>query len=342
MSREVRIVVAGVPRGCQDEQPDGRWLQPHHLEQIKAAASEAEIIHTTRRELEDGLVPDPGPEILLIEVGADPWYVEEIPEPLFAKLVTPNLRWIQACSSGVTHILATGVVQPEHLLTNAAGVHADALGESTLAAVLMHAKRLRDRWENQQSRAWTPLQCDELRGKTMLVLGTGHIGTAAAQRAAAFNMRVLGIRRHPRPTSSFDWVGGPDDLHEMLRETDYLVIACPLTPETEGTIGERELALMPKGGYLINVSRGKVVQEPALLAALESSHLSGAFLDAHAEEPLPDGHPFWTAPGVTIIPHDSHSSPYMGDNIIELFCDNLRRYLAGEPLRNLVDPARGY
>lgn len=342
MSRPVRIVVAGVPRGCQDEQPDGRWLQLHHLEQIKAAAPGAEIIHTTRRELEDGFVPEPGPDVLLIEVGADPWYVEEIPEPLFANLVTPNLRWIQACSSGVTHILATGVVTSQHLLTNAAGVHADALGESVLAAVLMHAKRLRDRWENQQARAWTAIHCDELRDKTMLVLGTGHIGTAAAKRAAAFNMQVLGVRRNPQSTPGFDQVGGPDDLHRMLSETDYLVIACPLTPETEGMIGEQELALMPRGGYLINVSRGKVVQEPALLAALESAQLSGAFLDAHAEEPLSDEHPFWTAPGVTIIPHDSHSSPYMGDNIVDLFCDNLRRYLAGEPLRNLVDLQRGY
>jgi phosphoglycerate dehydrogenase-like enzyme len=249
---------------------------------------------------------------------------------------------MQACSSGVSHILGTGLLAGDVILTNAAGVHADALAESTLAAVLLHAKRLRKRIENQQTRTWEELHCDELRGKTLTVLGTGNIGSAVARLASAFRMRLVGVRRNPRPTEYFEQVIGPADLPAVLTDTDYLVIACPLTPETEGMIGAAELDAVKPGAYLINISRGKVVQQQPLLAALGSGKLSGAFLDAHAEEPLPVEHPFWDAPGVTVIPHDSHSSPHIGDNIVDLFCDNLRRYLAGEPLRNVIDRERGY
>jgi phosphoglycerate dehydrogenase-like enzyme len=189
---------------------------------------------------------------------------------------------------------------------------------------------------------WEELHCDELRGRVMVVLGTGNIGSAVARLAQAFRMRLIGVRRNPRPTEHFDSVVGPAELRDVLGEADYLVIACPLTAETEGMIGPAELAAIKLGAYLINVSRGRVVQQAALLDALHSGRLSGAFLDAHAEEPLPQNHPFWDVPGVTVIPHDSHSSPYIGDNIVDLFTDNLRRYLAGEPLRNVIDRERGY
>lgn len=338
----VHVVVAGVPRGYQNPEPDGRWLREHHLAQIQGVSPRVQVTHVTRSELDEGKVPAVAPEVLLIEVGGDEWYYEEIPAEAFAKLITPRLRWIQLCSSGVTHVLGTGLVTDDHLLTNAAGVHADALGESAMAAVLMHAKRLRERWANQQTRTWAEIHCDELRGATMVVLGTGHIGKAVARLAQAFRMRTVGVRRNPAPVEHFDEVVGSTELHRVLPGADYLAIACPLTPETEGMIGPAEFAVMKRGAYLINISRGKVVQESALLAALRDGTLSGAFLDAHAQEPLPDDHPFWTEPKVTLIPHDSHSSPYIGDNIVDLFTDNLRRYLASEPLRNLVDRQRGY
>jgi phosphoglycerate dehydrogenase-like enzyme len=340
--RPVHVVVAGVPRGYQNPDPDGRWLRAHHIEQIQAVSPMIRLVHTTRDELDQDRLPETGAEILLLEAGDDEWYRNEIPDAGFAKLVTPNLRWMQACSSGVSHILGTGLLDNDITLTNAAGVHADALGESTMAAVLLHAKQLRKRIENQHTRTWEELHCDELRGRTMTVLGTGNIGTAVARLASAFRMRLVGVRRNPRPADFFENVVGPDDLLNVLPQTDYLVIACPLTAETEGMIGAAELGAIKPGAYLINVSRGKVVQQEPLLAALRSGHLSGAFLDAHTEEPLPDDHPFWDAPGVTVIPHDSHSSPYIGDNIVDLFTDNLRRYLAGESMRNVIDRERGY
>jgi phosphoglycerate dehydrogenase-like enzyme len=252
------------------------------------------------------------------------------------------LRWVQSCSSGVGHILNLGLLGDDVVLTNAAGVHADALAESVMAGVLSHAKRLPERAERQRERRWEELHCRELRGQTMLVIGTGNIGLATARLAHAFRMRLLGVRATPVSLDGFERVGDPADLPELLAEADYIVVACPLTPATEGLLGPEEFAVTKRGAYLLNVSRGKVVQEQALLAALADGTLSGAYLDAHAQEPLPPDHPFWDTPGVTVIPHDSHSSPYIGDNIVDLFADNLRRHLAGEPLRNVVDRSRGY
>ncbi len=339
---QIQVVIAGVPRSFQNPEPDGRWLRDYHLEQIMSVSPRIQVTHTTRRELDEGFVPNRAADVLLIEAGDDEWYYNEIPDSGFATLVTPNLRWCQVCSSGVTHILGTGLITDDIVLTNAAGVHADALGESAMGAILFHAKRLPERLENQKTRTWEELHCRELRGQTLTILGTGNIGSAIAKRAQPFNMRIIGVRRTPQATPYFDEIVGPEQLHDVMRRTDYLVIACPLTPETEGMIGSAEFAALKQGAYLINVSRGKVVQEQSLLNALQDGVLSGAFLDAHAEEPLPDDHPFWTLPEVTVIPHDSHSSPYIGDNIIDLFAENLQRYIAGDPLRNIVDKSRGY
>ncbi|HYI14524.1 MAG TPA: D-2-hydroxyacid dehydrogenase [Thermomicrobiales bacterium] len=338
---QVRVVVAGVPRSYQQPFSDGRWLTEAHVAQIEGVSERIELVHSTRAELESCAAPEPA-DVLLIEASGDEPYLDEIPAAAFARLVTPRLRWVQSCSSGVGHILNLGLLADDVLLTNAAGVHADALAESVMAGVLSHAKRLPERVERQRERHWEELHCRELRGQTMLVIGTGNIGLATARLASAFRMRLLGVRATPAPLDGFERVGGPDDLLAMLAEADYIVIACPLTPVTEGLIGPDEFAATKRGAYLLNVSRGKVVQEPALLAALADGTLSGAYLDAHAQEPLPVDHPLWGMPGVTVIPHDSHSSPYIGDNIIDLFADNLRRYLSGEPLRNVVDRDRGY
>lgn len=338
----IRVVVAGMPRSYQRPLADGRWLTEEHVAAITGVSPRVELVHTTRGELDRGIVPDPLPEVLLIEASGSEPYLDEIPCEGFARLVSPRLCWVQSCSSGIGHILSLGLLADDVLLTNAAGVHANALAESVLAAILLHAKRIPERIERQRAHVWEELHCAELRGQTICIIGTGNIGLATARLARAFGMRVVGVRRNPAPLDFVDLVVTPDRLHEALHDARYVVIACPLTPETEGMIGAEALAALPRGAYLVNVSRGKVVQERPLLAALASGQLSGAYLDAHALEPLPTDHPFWDAPGVTVIPHDSHSSPCIGDNIVALFTDNLRRYLAGEPLRNVVDPTRGY
>lgn len=339
---QVHVVVAGVPRSYQQPQADGRWLTAEHIVRIASVSPRIDLVHTTRAELERGIVPDPAPEVLLIEASGDEPYLDEITAQGFARLVTPRLRWAQSCSSGIGHILNLNLLDDSVVLTNAAGVHANALAESVMAGMLLHAKRLPERMERQKQRRWEELHCAELRGQTICIIGTGHIGGATARLASAFGMRVIGVRRHPRATEHIDRCVAPEALRDALREADYVVIACPLTPETEGLLGPAEFAALKPGAYLLNVSRGKVVQEDALLAALADGMLGGAYLDAHAQEPLPHDHPFWDAPGVTVIPHDSHSSPLIGDNIVALFADNLRRYIDGMPLRNVVDRTRGY
>ncbi len=340
-SERIRVVVAGVPRSYQQPFADGRWLTETHLARIRGVSERIDLIHVTRADLERGDVPD-APDILLIEASGDEPYLDEIPAEGFARLVSSRLRWVQSCSSGVGHILNLGLLNDDVILTNAAGVHADALAESVMAGVLSHAKRLPERAELQRDRRWEELRCRELRGQSMLIVGTGNIGLATARLAGAFRMRLLGVRATPVPLEGFDRIGGPDALPQFLGESDYIVIACPLTPATEGLLGPQEFASTKHGAYLLNVSRGKVVQEASLLTALVDGTLSGAYLDAHSQEPLPVDHPLWDAPGVTIIPHDSHSSPYIGDNVVDLFADNLRRWLSGEPLRNVVDRERGY
>jgi phosphoglycerate dehydrogenase-like enzyme len=341
-SEQLHVVVAGVPRSYQRPFPDGRWLTPEHEAAIRAVGPGIRLTHTCREELERGHIPSPDPDVLLVESCGRKRYGEELPEKAFASLVTPRLRWIQACSSGVGHILELGLLPESIPLTNAGGVHARALGESVMAAVLFHSKRLRERLENQERRLWTELHCTELHGKTMCVLGAGHIGVETARRARAFGIETIGIRRTPRPSEAFDAVEGPARLKEVLARSDFIVVACPLTPETEGMIGQAELRATKRGAYLINVARGRVTDEQAVLRAVRAGQLRGAFLDAFGQEPLPPEHPFWAEPGITVTPHDSHSSELIGDNIVALFTDNLRRFLNGEPLRNLVDPARGY
>jgi len=338
----VRVVVAGTPRSYQRPRPDGRWLTPEHIARIESVSDRIELMHTSAVELEQGSGSFGDAEVLLVESSGRKRYGDELPFEAFRRLVTPSLRWLQSCSSGVGHILELDLVQDSVAITNASGVHARALAESVMGAILFHAKRLRERFENQRARSWAELHCTELGGKTLCVLGTGSIGTQTARLARAFDMETLGIRRTPRPAEHFGSVYGRDALEAVLGRADYVVVACPLTEQTRGMIGKTQLAAMQPHAYFINVARGAVADEDALVHALESGHLGGAFLDAFAVEPLPPEHALWSAPGVTVTPHDSHSSPLIGDNIVELFCENLRRYLAGQPLRNLVDRTRGY
>lgn len=338
----VRVVVAGVPRSCQDARPDGGWLTPAHEAQIRAVSPRVELIHTTRRALEAGPAPAPGAEALLVESCGRGSYGEELTYPAFASLVTPRLRWLQSCSSGIGHILTLDLVPDDVPITNASGIHADALAESAMLAILAHAKRLTTRLDDQRARVWRELRCVELRGKTLCVIGAGAIGGALARRARAFGLRVLGVRRTARPAADFDAVFTQAELGSALAEADFVVVACPLTPQTEGMVGAAALAVVKRGAFLINLARGAILDDDAVLAALRDGRLGGAFLDAFAPEPLPAEHPYWSEPGVIVTPHDSHSSEFIGDNIVTLFCDNLRRHLAGEPLRNVVDRSQGY
>ena len=346
MNRQsVQVVVAGVPHGCQDARPSGHWLTEAHVEAIRSVSASINLVETSQKELAAGLLPVQPAEVLLTETSGtlpelDASIPGQIPSALFRLLVRDELRWVQSCSAGVEHLVHA--FPDSVILSNAAGNHARALAESALGGILSHVKRFRDRLERQQRHLWEELPCRELRGSTLCVIGTGNIGATVAQLAAPLRMSMIGVRRTPRPTPPFHRVVGPREMPEVLGEADFVVIACPLTPETDGLIGARELALMKAGAYLVNMSRGRVIDQEALLASLRSGQISGAFLDAFSHEPLAETDPLWDAPNVTIIPHDSHSSQLIGDNMVGLFCENLRRYVERTPLLNVVDRSRGY
>jgi phosphoglycerate dehydrogenase-like enzyme len=231
--------------------------------------------------------------------------------------------------------------------------------------ILAVSRRLPQLLELQRERTWQPLEGAELRDITVGIVGLGSIGRAVGALASAFGCRVIATRRQvgaaaaenaarsasaadrsgdelPLVESMLDRVLGPDGLPELLAESDFIVLAAPLTPETENMIDDETLALVKPGAWLINVARGRLVDERALLRALREGPLGGAILDAFRDEPLPASSPFYDIPNAIVTPHTSWSSGRVLDRSVELFCEDLRHYAAGEPLVNVVDPAVGY
>ncbi|WP_152588097.1 D-2-hydroxyacid dehydrogenase [Nostoc sphaeroides] len=255
----------------------------------------------------------------------------------------PALRWQQSPSAGVNHILTPTFLQKDIILTNGAGVHAIPISEFVLAFMLYHAKNLRKLQTLQNEHTWVRgVFLEELADANLLILGTGNIGKAIASRAKAFGVTVWGSRRHPEPLPNFDKIVGADEWRSLLPAADYVVIATPLTPETRGLIDETALRSMRQSAYLINIARGAIVDEAALITALREGWIAGAGLDTVATEPLPPESPLWSLPNAFITPHCSALSPRLRERIAQLFIDNLKRYQTGQPLRNVVDKQAGY
>jgi phosphoglycerate dehydrogenase-like enzyme len=255
----------------------------------------------------------------------------------------PSLRWQHTPSAGVNHILTPIFLERDIVLTNSAGVYAIPIAEFVLAFILNHAKQLSKLQTSQAEHSWaTGLELQELMDATLLIIGAGSIGQAIAQRASAFGMRVWGTRRNPQPLPEFERVVGVNEWRSLLPDADYVVIATPLTSETKGMIDAAALRSMRPSAYFINIARGAVVDEAALLTALSEGWIAGAGLDTFSTEPLPPDSPFWSLPNVFVTPHCSGFSPQVTERIIALFLDNLTRYRTGTPLRNLVDKQAGY
>ncbi|MFN6571898.1 D-2-hydroxyacid dehydrogenase [Dendronalium sp. ChiSLP03b] len=264
---------------------------------------------------------------------------------IYDKVLTmlPALRWQQSPSAGVNHVLTPAFLERDIILTNGAGIHAIPIAEFVLTFMLYHAKNLRKLQIFQDQHTWVRgVFLKELANATLLIIGTGNIGMAIASRAKAFGMRVWGSRRHPELLANFDKIVGADEWRSLLPAADYVVIATPLTPETQGMIDATALRLMRRSAYLINIARGAIVDEAALLTALSEGWIAGAGLDTVITEPLPPESPLWSLPNIFITPHCSALSPSLKERITELFIDNLRRYQAGQPLRNIVDKQAGY
>jgi phosphoglycerate dehydrogenase-like enzyme len=258
----------------------------------------------------------------------------------------PKLRWVQLTSAGIDRMLDGELAQSGVAIATASGIHAVPIGEYVMGVMLAFAKGLAGAVRAQAERTWRPYLAEELYGKTVGIVGLGAIGGYVAKLAKADGMRVLAIRRSARKRGmgipDVDELLPPSELGQLLSEADYVVIAVPLTSESEGLIGERELRAMKPTARIINIARGPVIDELALVLALKEGWIAGAALDVFQQEPLPPDSELWGLDNVILTPHISGGTPIYMERAVELLCDNLRRYVAAEPLRNVVDLQRGY
>ena len=258
-------------------------------------------------------------------------------------LESPRVRWIHSRSAGLEQVLFPELVKSAVTLTNGSGVFSASLGEFAMAAILYFAKDLRRMIRNQQAGVWEPFDVTMIEGKTLGIVGHGSIGREVAVRARALGMNVISVRRRASQKSDpLVRMYGADQLREMLSESDYIVVTLPLTEETRGKIGEAEFAVMKKGAVVINLGRGPTIDEQALIRALSEGRIRGAALDVFDEEPLPQGHPFYSLENVLLSPHCAdHTSDWL-DNAMRFFLAQLQRFRRGEALLNLVDKKAGY
>jgi D-2-hydroxyacid dehydrogenase (NADP+) len=257
----------------------------------------------------------------------------------------PSLRWIQLFWAGVPRDLCPAAQRQNITVTNAAGLYGPTIAEHTLALMTVLARNLHLAFRNQQERRWdrgVAKTMSDLRGRTLALVGVGNIGRHVARLASAYGMRVLGCRRTDRAAPHLDRLYRPNELHAMLAEADYVVVAAPLTAHTEGMLGPAEFQAMKRGVIYVNVSRGGIAQEQALLAALQSGQVAAAGLDVFATEPLPPEHLLWTLPNVVITPHYSGETVNSSLLPVERFARNLRAWSAGRPLEGLVSLEWGY
>lgn len=262
------------------------------------------------------------------------------PFPRSSLVESPSVKWVSNAGSGVNHLMPW---DPEKVtVTNSAGVAADMMAEYALGIMLHFALDVPGMMRDKNKRVWRERFVSPLHNKCLVILGLGKTGRALAKKAKALDMNVLGVRANPRETEHVDMVLPSNELHQALVRADYLVVCLPLLESTAGLLGEEEFNRLRPGAVLVDVSRGGIVQEPALLNALSEGRLAGAGLDVFANEPLPPDSPLWTLDNVFISPHCS--SVYQGwENVsVQLFSDNLVRWRNAQTLENIVDPSRGY
>ncbi len=266
-----------------------------------------------------------------------------LPENILA--LAPNLKWVQAYAAGVDDLTGIGLMEHGVILTSSSGINGQPIAESCLTFMLMNEKKMVKRVEAQARREWARLPNGQLAGKTVGIVGLGGIGSSLAKLAAACDMRVLATRRTyvaGQVVSNVDQVFPSRRLNDMLVECDYVVAAVSLTDETRSMIGKAQLDAMKPGAFFINVSRGAVVDEAALLEMLRNGRLGGAALDVFAQEPLPADSEFWGMSNVIVTPHNTGGLMDYGERATRFFCENLRRYLDGQPLEGQIDPVKGY
>ena len=261
-----------------------------------------------------------------------------------------RLKWIHVTAAGVGQLMYPELRQSSVLLTNSRGIHAVPMAEHTLGMMLALARRFPSAFRHQQLKHWAQQDIwdesphpTELSGRTLLIVGYGTIGQALAQRARCFGMRIFGVKRDPnRGTDHADQVFPVERLHEALAEADYVVLAVPETPESNRMFGRAQFAAMKRTAHFLNIARGKLVDQDALIEALQQRRIAGAALDVTDPEPLPTDHPLWSLDNLILTPHLSAASERLWHRQAALLLDNLDRFFAGRELLNIVDKSRGY
>ncbi len=333
------------------------WLDPRHAERIAAAEPdrieliyEPELLPTSRFEADHH-----GPARPLSDEQRLRWQEQlgraeiafefdwERPEELLER--APRLRWVQATSSGIGPLVEhLGLAGSPLLITNAAGIHAQPLAEFVLLAALYFAKEMPRMNTWKADRHWERFCGLEVFGSRMTLIGLGRVGSRIAELSSAVGIQVTGHRRTsggqtpPGVRRVVDAAG----LDAALHETDILVIAAPDTPETTNLVDRRRLSLLPAHAVVVNVGRGSLIDEQAMIEMLQAGRLRGAALDVFAKEPLPADSPLWAMPNVIVSPHSASTVTHENDRLVDLFIDNLHRYLDGRPLVNVFDHGRRY
>ena len=279
----------------------------------------------------------PAPELLARCEALLAW---RVPAGLLAE--APCLRWIQALTAGVEGWLARPDLAPAIALTCARGTHRIQMPENILGALFHLTKPYAVAAVDQRERRWTRRVSEPLAGKTLGILGLGAVGQEVARKAAALELTVIGTRRTPSAVPRVERVYAPEATDEVLGRADFVLLLLPVTPATRGFMDAARLRAMRPTAYLLNFGRGELVVDADLVEAVRSRVIAGAVLDVFTTEPLPPEHPFWTTEGVTVLPHVGGLHPRRDELVAELFVENLRRFLDGRALREVVDRSRGY
>jgi len=270
-------------------------------------------------------------------------YGEDLNEEILSTML--ELKWIHVVSAGLDKMPFTYLKKKEIIVTNAKRIHQVPMSEYTLAVLLQLARKTNQFYQNQIANVWDrSVRVAEIHGSTLGIIGLGAIGTAIAEKAKAFGMRVIGINSDGRKMEGVDQVYPTSLLKNVLIESDYLVVIVPLTEYTYHMIGKEELLMMKPTAYLINIARGDVVDEQALIEVLSEGKIGGAVLDVFSKEPLPETHPFWKLPNVILTPHVSGRSPKYMERALSIFGFNLEKYLHQEyqSMKNMVNINKGY
>lgn len=331
-------------------------LEPEYVEQISRVDERVQVLH------EPDILPLPryvadhhGPKRDLAEDQLDHWrdllaqaevsFDFDWWAPADMPKNCPNLRWIQASSAGIGQFMErTGFDSSRITVTTAAGIHATPLSEFALMGVLYLVKDVPSLLGWKREHHWERYTTRQLAGRRVTVVGLGQVGRRVIEVFAALGAEVWGVGREggSYDVASASGITSISAMDEILPDTYALVLCLPLTPETHGLIDERRLRLLPRGAVIVNIARGSVIDEPAMIDALRDGQLGGACLDVFATEPLPPDSPLWDMPNVLISPHSASTVDQENAVLTDLFCDNLRRWLDGRPLRNVYVPERGY